>query len=270
LGKMLHCSGRRGVIVSFAWPARQSMFLYGGDVERGRASAHFLADLIEQVAANTKAENINVLAYSAGAACATDALLELRKRHQDQTPEQLAKSLRIGYVIYAASDLDLETFAREQIVQLKQLAQAVVIYVSDDDMMLGMASVFYGASRVGHPDTTKFTKAEQEAVAKDPQIQVVDVTDVPDTPGFGGLGHYYWYANDWVMTDVLVNFRWQISPDQRGLYHKPGMSRWYFPKDYPDKVTAAVKQMTMPTTAPANPFGASTVPTTAFDRPAPP
>ena len=262
LGKMRNFSRRRGVILSFAWPARQSMFLYGGDVERGKASAHFLADLIEQIAANTNAENINVLSYSVGAVCATNGLLELRKRHQDQSHEELAKSLRIGYVIYAASDLDLETFARVQIVKIKQLAQAVVIYVSSDDWMLAMASFVHGASRLGHPDASKFTKQEQEAVAKDPQIQVIDVTGVPETTEFGGLGHYYWYANDWIMTDVLVNFRWQISPDQRGLYHKPGMSRWYFPKDYPDKVTAAVKQMTMPTTAPANPFGGTPLPTT--------
>jgi esterase/lipase superfamily enzyme len=252
LGKMFHCGARRGVVVCFSWPARQNVFVYGGDVDRGRASAHYLADLIEQIAAHTNAENINLLAYSAGAPCATDAFLELRKRHQDQTPDQLAKTLRIGNIIYAASDLDTATFAREQIVQLKQFARDIVIYVSSNDSVLGMASMMYGASRVGHPDVTKFTKEEQEAVAKDPQIQVIDVTDVPGPQGFGGFGgHYYWYSNDWVLTDVLVDFRWQIGPDKRGLYHKPGMSRWYFPKDYPSKVTAAVKeQLALPTTLP--------------------
>src|SRR5687768_9731865 len=253
LGKLLHCSARRGVMVCYSWPARQNLFVYNGDVERARASAHHLADLIEMIAANTKAENINVLAYSVGATCMTDALLELRKRHQDQTPEQLAKSLRIGNVIYAASDIDLETFGREQLVRIKDLAQFIVVYVSKNDIILGMASLMGGGSRVGHPDVSKFTKEEQEAVAKDPQIQVIDVSDVPGPQGFGGFGgHYYWYSNDWVMTDVVVTFRWQITPDRRGLYHKPGMSRWAFPKDYPDKVTAAVKGLLPPTTAPAD------------------
>jgi esterase/lipase superfamily enzyme len=149
LAKMQHCSGRRGVMLCFSWPARQNVFDYGGDVKRGRASAHYLADLIELIAANTKAKNINVLAYSAGAACATDALLERRNRHRDQTPEQLAKSLRIGNIIYAASDLDTATFAREQIVQLKQLARDIVIYVSKNDSMLRLASLTYGASLSG-------------------------------------------------------------------------------------------------------------------------
>ena len=254
LAKLMHCSARRGVMVCFSWPARTNFLVYKGDIERAHASAHYLADFIEQIAANTNAENINVLSYSLGATCATDALVELRKRHQDQTPEQLAKSLRIGNVIYAASDLDLVTFGREQIVQIKDLAQHVIIYVSKNDTILKITSLAAGGeSRLGRPDVTKFTKEEQEAVAKDPQIQVIDVSDVPGPQGFGGLGgHYYWYTNDWVMTDILVSFRWQISPDQRGLYHKPGMSRWYFPKDYPEKVTAAVKHLVLPTTAPAS------------------
>jgi esterase/lipase superfamily enzyme len=254
LAKLMHCSARRGVMVCFSWPARQNLLNYGADVERARASSHYLADLIEQIAANTNAENINVLSYSVGATCATDALVELRKRHKDQTPEQLAKTLRIGNVLYAASDIDTATFGREQIVQIKQLAQHVVIYMSENDSILNFTSFMSsGDSRLGRPDITKFTKQEQEAVAKDPQIQVIDVSDVPGPQGFGGLGgHYYWYSNDWVLTDILVGLRWQITPDQRGLYHKPGMSRWYFPKDYPDKVTAAVKHLAMPTTLPTS------------------
>ena len=43
-------------------------------------------------------------------------------------------------------------------------------------------------------------------------LQVIDVSDVPGPQGFGGVaGHYYWYSNDWVMTDVLVTFRWQMT-----------------------------------------------------------
>lgn len=253
LAKLMHCSGRRGVMVCYSWPARQNIFNYAADVDRARVSATHLADLIEEIAANTNAENINVLSYSLGATCATEALVTLRKRHPYLTPEQLQKSFRIGNVIYAASDLDLATFGREQIVQIKDLAQHVIVYVSANDTILKLTGFFAGgASRVGRPDVTGFSKAEQEKVAKDPQIQVVDVSDVPGPQGFGGLGgHYYWYTNDWVMTDILVSFRWQITPDRRGLYQKPGMSRWYFPMDYPDKVTAAVKHMIMPNTVPA-------------------
>src|SRR5262249_35585611 len=163
----------RGAMILFSWPARQQLMLYGADVERARASGRHLADLVEQVAANTNAENINILAYSCGAAVVTQGLVELRQRHQDQTPEQLAKSLRVGNVIYAASDIDLKTFAEEQVLQIKQLCQNVMIYIANNDAILGLASLGYGASRLGRPDLGKFTKEQQERAARDAQVQIV-------------------------------------------------------------------------------------------------
>jgi esterase/lipase superfamily enzyme len=99
--KLLHCMGRNGAVVCFAWPARQSLYLYGPDVERGMQSAHYLADLIELLASSTNADRINVLGYSCGAAVATSALCQLRERHKDEDPQQLSKRLRIGNVILA-------------------------------------------------------------------------------------------------------------------------------------------------------------------------
>jgi hypothetical protein len=39
---------------------------------------------------------------------------------------------------------------------------------------------------------------------------------------------------------VLIEFRWQIPAGERGLVQRPGKARWFFPKDYPERVTAAV------------------------------
>ena len=244
LSKLFHCSGRRGAMICFSWPSRQRLLQYAGDVRRGRESAHHLADLIELVASRTKAEHINILAYSAGAAVAADGLEQLRQRHPNENAEQLSKRLRIGNIIFAASDIDLKTFVREQLSDMKDLAQNVLVYISTNDAALGLASKTAGASRLGRPDVKEFSKAELDQLATDPKLQVVDVTDVPGPHEAEGMGgHGYWYANDWVLTDLLVSFRWQIKPDQRGLYRKEGMARWFFPRDYPEKITAAVRQL---------------------------
>jgi hypothetical protein len=72
---------------------------------------------------------------------------------------------------------------------------------------------------------------------------VIDVSDVPGPHTAGGFGgHSYCYANDWIMTDLLVAFCWQIPASERGLVRRPGKARWYFPKDYPDEVTEAVRR----------------------------
>src|SRR5207253_11465390 len=135
------------------------------------------------------------------------------------------------------------------------LSQNVVIYIADNDAALGLSSLGYGASRLGRPDLgeLKMSRAQLEEAAKNTHLQVVDVSDVPGPHNIGGFGgHGYWYANDRIMTDLLVILRWQIPADQRGLYRKPGLARWFFPKDYPEKVTAAVRRLTAaPATAPA-------------------
>jgi esterase/lipase superfamily enzyme len=258
LAKLAHCSGRRGAFVCFAWPSRQSLFLYGQDVRRGKQSAHHLADLLELIAGRTQAERINLLGYSCGAAAMTEALVQLRNRYPDATPEELSHQLRIGNVILAASDIDLKTFARSQLVRLQDLAENVVIYIADNDAALGLASFGYGASRLGRPNVAKLnlTQAQLEEAARDTSLQVVDVSDVPGKHASGGGfgGHGYWYANSWIMTDLLVDLRWQIPAAQRGLVRRSGKARWYFPKDYPARVTEAVRRQLRPaTTLPTSP-----------------
>lgn len=244
MAKLLHCSGRRGAMVCFAWPARQSLMLYGSDVKRARQSAPRLVELIELLARQSEAERINILAYSCGATLATEALMQLRARYAQDDADALSQRLRVGNVIFAASDIDLQTFVRGQLGQIRDLADRVVIYIAANDGALGMASAGYGASRLGRPDLKELevTQAELDSLAEDQELQVIDVTDVPGPHSIGGFGgHGYWYANDWIMTDLLVAFRWQIPADERGLVRRPGKSRWYFPKDYPAKITAALR-----------------------------
>jgi len=250
LAKLFHCTGRRGAMVCFGWPSRQSLYLYGSDVERGQRSATHLADLIEVLAKDTNADKINILSYSCGASCASEALMQLRKRYPNDSREQLAKRLRIGNVIFAASDIDLKTFANQDLVRLNDLADNVVIYISHNDAALGLASFGFGASRLGRPKSSEISKEQLDKATANTRLQVIDVSDVPGPHNIGGFGgHGYWFANDWIMTDLLVVFRWQIPPDSRGLVrHKSG--RWFFPKDYPQKVTEAVHRL-VATTAPA-------------------
>jgi len=263
--KLLHCMARGGAVVCFIWPSRQNLLLYGADVDRGMKSAPYLTDLIQLIAEHTDAERINLLGYSCGAAIATKALCDLRDRYAGETPQQLSKRLRIGNIILAASDIDLKTFARDQLEELKDLSDNVVIYIAENDMALGISSLSYGTSRLGRPDVSKLnlTKGQLEEAAKDTSLQVIDVTDVPGPHASGGGfgGHGYWYANSWIMTDLMVMLRWQVAAAERGLIQKPGLARWFFPKDYPKRINEAIHGFAQPTTAPATSPATVDVPT---------
>ena len=65
-------------------------------------------------------------------------------------------------------------------------------------------------------------------------LQGIDVTDVRGAHEFGGMrGHGYWYANDWISTDLILSLREPIPPQKRCLV--PGGAQgksWSFPPDY--------------------------------------
>src|SRR4051812_11817022 len=106
-------------------------------------------------------------------------------------------------------------FARDQLLRLQDLSDNLVIYIADNDMALGLSSLSYRASRLGRPDVSKLnlTKEQLEKAANDTSLQVIDVSDVPGPHASGGGfgGHGYWYANSWIMTDLVVMLRWQVT-----------------------------------------------------------
>jgi hypothetical protein len=157
-------------------------------------------------------------------------------------------------VVFAAANVDLKAFASDDLTRFLDLPAAVTVYISSQDTTLAMASLL-GAPKLGSPEKEVLTREQLERLGNLDKLHVIDVTDVPgahSSNGFGG--HGYWYANEWVMTDVLTIFRWNLPPEQRGLERQTN-GKWIFPQDYPSRVTQAVvdilaEENRFPTTAP--------------------
>lgn len=137
-------------------------------------------------------------------------------------------------MIFAASDVDLKTFAREYVRPALDLSRQVIVYFSRNDRALGFSTLVAGASRLGRPDIADLSVAEIERLAANPRFQAIDVSSVRGAHEMGGMkGHGYWYANDWISTDVLIALRYPIAPTQRCLANVPPGSRiWTLPGDY--------------------------------------
>jgi esterase/lipase superfamily enzyme len=234
-----HFVGRSGAMIVFDWPSRQTIFLYGSDAKRARGAAPQLIRLLEFLTRNTRAERINILAYSAGGGVMNQALIDLRESHRDWDEARLQRELRIGNVVFAGSDLDLKGFATDDLTRFLDLPSDVTVYISNQDFALKLAS-FLSPPKLGNPKQKALTKAQLERLANIEKLHVIDVTSVPGTHTSGGfMGHGYWYANEWVMSDVLATFRWNLSPPQRGL-DRTSSGKWMFPSDYPQRITQAV------------------------------
>ncbi|MHC4140780.1 MAG: alpha/beta hydrolase [Planctomycetota bacterium] len=237
--ELFHFLSRDGVMVAFAWPSRQSVTRYFADVREAGRSAPNLTELLDFLAANTDAENINILSYSAGSRILSKGLVGLRQKYPDADAAELRRALKISNVIFAAADKDLRTFADEDLRAFYDLPRSIRIVISEQDPILRMARVIHGGSRLGSPNLGEITPEELAELVKLDKIEVINVTYTVELReyegGFGG--HGYWYQNSWVSTDILASLRWQLPADQRGLeLLREGGRQWFFPADYPQRI----------------------------------
>jgi esterase/lipase superfamily enzyme len=246
MGSFAHYLGH-GAMVTFQWPTGLNFWNYVTDCPRAERYVPDIERLIALLA-QSSAENVTLIAYSCGSPLLGAALARLRARHPGEGRVELARRYRIGNVMFVASDVDLKTFAREYVPPSLDLARQLIVYVSRNDRALGFSSLIAGASRLGKPDIADLTPQELERLAADPRFEVVDVSDVRGAHEMGGMkGHGYWYANEWIATDITVSLRYPIPPERRCLVNQPGTRVWRFPDDYPqcvgDRLLAAFPEL---------------------------
>jgi esterase/lipase superfamily enzyme len=236
MGSFSHYLGQ-GATVTFQWPTGMMFWNYLTDCPRAEAYIPDIERLLV-VASRTKAEFINVMAYSCGSPLLAAALAGLRQREPQLGHEDLQRKYRLGSVIFAASDVDLKTFAREYVTPALELSKQVVIYFSQADRALGFSTLIAGASRLGKPDIADLSVEELQRL-DDPRLVAVDVTQVRGAHEMGGMkGHGYWYANEVISSDVALSLRYPIPPARRCLDNEPPGSRvWRIPEGYVDCVT---------------------------------
>jgi len=223
-----------GATVAFQWPTGQHFWNYLSDcpnAEKYVPDIERTIDLLSQ----TNAEHVNLLAYSCGSPLLAEALKNLRG-------------------IFAASDIDFKTFAQVHIPAILDVAQQTTIYMSRRDAALGFSSIVAGASRIGRPkeedfragpDSASLKPEDVERLAAATNLHGIDVTDVRGAHEMGGMtGHGYWYANDWISTDVILSLRYPIHPENRCLVrHKKHKNTWLIPDNYIDCVVDSLLKL---------------------------
>lgn len=242
-GEIDHFAGKDFVGVAFAWPAHQNIlhYLFRIDVRRAQHSSEALHDLIRLLASETTAERINILCWSAGGRVVSKALYELRGRHPEMDREALRQHYRLGSVVFAAADVEVDRFL-ERLPAASELAREVVITVTDDDVALNAARKYMGgAARIG---TLEAERAELEFIERHhlENVEIVDVSHGRDRRGFDITGHHYWYRHPWNSSDIILLMRTDLDPAARGLQAAGLDGLWFLDRDYPDRVRAAAER----------------------------
>ena len=240
-----HFTGRNSVVLAFLWPSAESLLQYSIDVRNAEKTVPVFARLIDLLSRHSNAANINILAYSAGAQIASPGLALLGKGISDDERQQLRKRLRLGEVYYAAPDIDLKVFI-EHLPMYVDLTRNVTMSLNSDDSVLSWAEIHHKVSRAGRPNPDDLTPAEigrvrEASMQTTFSIIAVGAQTIPD---MNAGAHNYWYQHPWVSSDVLIQFLFHASPEERGLeadYSEKGIQYWIYPEDYPERIISILR-----------------------------
>jgi esterase/lipase superfamily enzyme len=195
-----------GAPVFFSWPSHNDWYRYPDDAENIQASVKQIRSFLEQIARESKAESINLVAHSMGSVGLTQALAGLSSR------EPL-----FNQVVLAAPDIDATVFREEIAPRITKTAKRVTLYTSQTDLALLASRYFNAGDRVG--DSSR-------GVLSIPGIEVIDATEIDSSL----LGHSYYGGNIQVLDDIANLFRNKPLTDRKYLeYHADAMPpHWSF------------------------------------------
>jgi len=237
--ELWHYLGYEGAFIAFCWPSTPKRTAYFADAETTLTSAYQLRLFLEYLARDTKAERINIIAYSQGTRLITEAMHDIALINLSNTRKEVQSSLRIGNVILVGSDIDREVMGAYIVDGLLKVPEHLTIYASAKDKALDMSKFFFGRSRVGQmfaqgempSTTTEFLFQTQE-------MSVINVTDAEGAETENG--HRYFRKSPWASSDILMTLRYDLLPANRGLVRSVDNPIWTFPPDYIERLRSAI------------------------------
>ncbi|KFG66587.1 alpha/beta hydrolase [Microvirga sp. BSC39] len=126
-----------GVTGLFTWPSAASTFSYVADRESAMWSRDSLEDLLAAIAKTPSGGRIHIVAHSMGTLLTLETLRMLRASGGESAME------RIGAVVLAAPDIDIDLFARG-LERLGPDAKKITVISSTNDRALAVSSRLAG------------------------------------------------------------------------------------------------------------------------------
>jgi len=238
--ELWHFLGYEGVFIAYSWPSTPSAFAYSSDLETTRYTARDFRVFLEYLAANTDAERIHIIGYSAGTRVVIDALWQLAMQHQGDSDEQLLGRYRIGEVMLLASDYDRDIFLNVINDRFLDVAERVTVYRSETDKALGISSWLLNRRRLGEIDANEGLSQQQiEMLKPNQELYLINVSSAEQAST--GKGHNYFRQSPWVSSDILMALRFRLKPEDRGLYREKDSAIWQFPADYIERLKASLE-----------------------------
>src|SRR5262245_13447503 len=166
----------QGETMVFSWPSKAKLFDYGYDRESAMWSRDALEQVLGGLIASPATARIHLVAHSIGSMPTMEALRQIYARQG--TPA----ANRIGAVVFAAPDLDMDVFT-SSVARIGGLASKVTVISATNDRALALSGFLAGGiTRVG--------AAEHEQL-KRLGLHVIDAS----REGWGIINHDLFLSN---------------------------------------------------------------------------
>ncbi len=223
-----------GAPIFFSWPSQGSPLEYAVDKENAEWAADDIGDFLIEVAKNSGAQQIHLIAHSMGNRALTYALRNMYVARQDgrtanenqqaSTDQKRASTRKrlkqkFNQIVLTAPDIDADIFKTQIVPAVTSLANRVTLYASSHDKALDWSKKFNGHPRAGDSGAGL-------VVVKG--IDTIDVSAVDTSL----VGHSYYGSSDTVLSDIWALIKCAKSPDMRD-YLRPrdytgGLKYWVF------------------------------------------
>ena len=190
--QMAYDLGFDGAPILYSWPSQGKPQGYPADEESVQWTVGHLRAFLEDVAHQSGARRIQIIAHSMGNRALLGALNELSQAHSQ---------IRFQQVILTAPDIDADIF-RQVATAVASQAGRVTLYASSADMALTASQRFHQFPRAGESGAHIVTV---------PGVDTIDATRV-DT---GFLGHSYYADNRSILADLFQLIRYDLPPKSR-------------------------------------------------------
>jgi len=193
--QMAYDLGFDGVPVFYSWPSQASYAAYKVDETNAEWAVVDFKNFLEQFARQSGADSIFLIAHSMGSRVLAGALKELVLEDPSIRP-------KFKEIIFAAPDIDADTFRRDIAPKIFTATRAATLYASSGDYALMASRTFAGYRRAGDVEG---------GVTLAPGLDTIDASNI--RADF--IGHSYYGDSSSVLGDLRDLILFGKRPEQR-------------------------------------------------------
>lgn len=185
-----------GVPICYSWPSQGTLLGYSIDENNSEWTIPHLKQFLLELANNSGAKSINVVAHSMGNRVMTAAMQQINLGLAAGAPAPFDR------IVLAAPDVDADRFRRDFAPALLNVGKQVTLYASSDDQALIASKRVHGYPRAGESGAN---------IVIVPGVETIDVSGID----LSLLGHSYYGDSEPMLRDLFGVVRARLLAPQR-------------------------------------------------------